>query len=185
MALVRRAYGRLVQVIAGQGETVILLVHQQRFNLKIFRAEGVRQVVPQRVRRAARQVNAQLQPAVQLVHKLAAVAAWGVVYGDGAQGFLTAQPGVADGALLGVNGLLHGCAEELHVPAEVPGSADAARDGADVEVGKIGPGAGGSQGQQCESQRVFIQPGCLFQHRDLLSRQQGGEMCICQNGSQG
>ena len=185
MAFVGRANGRLAQVIAGQGVTVVLLVHQQRFDLQIFRAKRVRQIIPQRVRRAARQVDAQLQPAVQLVHKLTAVAAGGVVNGNGAQGFFTAQPGVADGALLGVNRLLHGRAQELHIATEVPGSADAARNGPDVKVGEIGPRAGGSQRKQCESQRVFVQSRCLFQHRDLLRGQQGGEVRICQNGSKG
>jgi hypothetical protein len=41
------------------------------------------------------------------------------------------------------------------------------------------------QRQQCESQRVFVQSRCLFQHRDLLCRQQGGEMLIRQNRGQG
>ena len=185
MALVGGGNRRLAQVIAGQGETVVLLVHQQGFDLQIFRAKRIRQVIRQRVRRATRQIDAQLQPAVQLVHKLTAVAARSVVNGYGAQGFFTAQPGVADGALLGVHGLLHGCAQELHVAAEVPGAADAARNGPDVEVGEICSRAGGSQRKQCESQRVFVQSRCLFQHRDLLRGQQGGEVRICQNGSKG
>jgi sensor domain CHASE-containing protein len=87
VALVSRTNGRFAQVIAGQGETMILLVHQQRFNVQIFRAEGIRQVIAQRVWRTSRQVDAQLQPAVQLVHKLTAVAARRVVHGDGAQAF--------------------------------------------------------------------------------------------------
>ena len=38
-------------------------------------------------------------------------------------------------------------------------------------------------GQQGESQRVFVQPRCLFKRRDLICRQQGGEMRIRQNRS--
>ena len=83
-----------------------------------------------------------------------------------------------------MNGLLHGCAQELHVSAEVPGSADAARNGANVKVGKIGTCTGGSQRQQCESQRVFVKIRGLFQRGDLLSGEQGGEMLIRQNRGQ-
>ena len=44
---------------------------------------------------------------------------------------------------------------------------------------------GYSQGQQGDSRRVFVQPRCLFKRRDLICRQQGGEMRIRQNRSQG
>ncbi|MNR43817.1 hypothetical protein D3C85_1624840 [compost metagenome] len=92
---------------------------------------------------------------------------------------------MADGALFGVDGLLHGRTQELHVPAEIPGPAHAARNGTNVKMGEIGSGAGGSQRQQCESQRVFVQSRCLFKRRDLLCAQQGGEVRIRQNRSQG
>ena len=137
------------------------------------------------MRRASRQGDTQFKTAVQLIHKLAAVAARGIVDGDGAQGFFAAQPGVTDGALLRVNGLLHGRTEKLHVSAEVPGPAHAARNCAYVKMGKVSAGAGSRQGQQGESQRVFVQPRCLFKRRDLICRQQGGEMRIRQNRSQG
>jgi hypothetical protein len=42
--------------------------------------------------------------------------------------------------------------------------------------------AGGSQRQQCESQRVFVQSRCLFQRRDLLRRQQGGKCASARTG---
>lgn len=92
---------------------------------------------------------------------------------------------VTDGALLRVDGLLHGRTDELHVSAEVPGSAHAARNCAYVKMGKVSAGAGSRKGQQGESQRVFVQPRCLFKGRDLICRQQGGEMRIRQNRSRG
>ncbi|MNP43810.1 hypothetical protein D3C76_1376530 [compost metagenome] len=137
------------------------------------------------MRIAARQVDAQLQTAVKLVHKLTAVAARRVVHGDGLQGFFAAQPGVADGALFGMHGLLHGRPEKLHIAAEVPGAAYAARNGTHVEMGQVGAGAGRRQRQKRKGQRVIIQIGGTFQCGDLLSRQQGGEVCIRQNRGQG
>ena len=78
-----------------------------------------------------------------------------------------------------------GHTKKLHVSAEVPGSAHAARNCAYVEMGKVSAGAGSRQGQQGESQRVFVQPRCLFKGRDLICRQQGGEMRIRQNRGRG
>ena len=71
-------------------------------------------------------------------------------------------------------------------PAKPKAAAKARKDRpCSVCLAKFTPRAGGSQRKQCESQRVFIQSRCLFQHGDLLCRQQGGEMCICQDGSKG
>lgn len=58
----------------------------------------------------------------------------------------------------------------------------AARNGPDVKMGEIGARRR-QPGGSSESQRVFVQSRCLFQHRDLLRGQQGGEVCICQNGA--
>jgi hypothetical protein len=50
------------QGIAADREAVVLLIHQQGFDLQIFRAEGIRQIVLQRMRFATRQMNAQRSP---------------------------------------------------------------------------------------------------------------------------
>ena len=134
---------------------------------------------------ATRQIDAQFQTAVQLIHKLATVTARGVVDGNGFQGMFPAQPGVTDRALLCVDSLLHRRTQELHVPAEIPCATHAARYGTNVEVGKVGSCAGSGQRKQCESQRVFVESRSLFKHRDLLGRKQGGEVLIRQNRSQG
>ena len=126
---------------------MVLFIHQQGFDLQVFRAKGVRQIVLQGMRFATRQMNAQRQSAVQFVHKLTAMAARRVVHRDSAQGGLAAQPGVADGALFRVNGLLHGSAEKLHIAAKVPAAADAAGDSPDVKMRKVGARAGSGKRQ--------------------------------------
>ena len=143
---------------------MILFVHQQRLDVEIFRPKRVRQIVAQRMWFTTGQMNAQIQSAVQFVHKLAAVAARRVVNGDRRETFFSAQPGVADGALFGMNRLLHGRAEEFHVGAEIPRSAHAARNCANVEVRQRRTGAGRRQRQQRECQRVFVQSRCAFKH---------------------
>lgn len=121
------------QGIAAHRAAMVLFIHQQGFDLQVFRTKGVRQIVLQGMRFAARQMNAQRQSAVQFVHKLTAMAARRVVHRNSAQGGLAAQPGVADGALFGVNGLLHGRAEKFHIAAKVPAAAEAAGDRPDVK----------------------------------------------------
>ncbi len=158
----------LCQRIAFERITMILRVHQQGFDIEVFWPERIRQVIFQRVRLTTRQIDTQRQPAVQFIHKLTAVAARRVVNGDGLQGFFAAQPGVADGALFRVHGLLHGRTEELHVATEVPGSAHAAGDSANVKVRQVGTGTGSGQRQERKSERVFVQPRRCFKRRDLL-----------------
>ncbi|CSE95916.1 Uncharacterised protein [Shigella sonnei] len=113
---------------------MILFVHQQRFNLQIFRPKGIRQIVTQRVCLAARQMNTQIQTAVQFIHKLTAVTTRRIVNGDGCKRFFTTQPGVADRALFGMNGLLHCCTNKFHIGTEIPGSAHTARNCANIKI---------------------------------------------------
>ena len=130
-------------------------------------------------------MDAQRQSAVQFVHKLTTVAAGGVVHGNRQQGFFAAQPGMADGALLSVHGLLHGGAEEFHIAAEVPGTADAAGNGADVKVGEVGTRTGRRQRQQSKGQRVFVQPRRALQRSDLICIEQGRKMRVGQHRGDG
>ena len=185
MAAVGCLNGRLRQSVAGQREIMILFIHQQRFNLEVLRTEGIRQIVLQRMRFATRQMNTQDLAAVQLIHKLTTVTAGGVVDGNGIQRLFAAQPRVANGALLGVHGLLHRGAEELHVAAKIPATANAASDGANVKMGEVGARTGRRERQQRKGQRVFIKARCVPQRRDLAGIQQSREVRVDQHRCDG
>ncbi|CCJ98860.1 hypothetical protein BN130_1452 [Cronobacter malonaticus 507] len=112
------------------------------------------------------------------------MAARRVVNGNRRKAGFASHPGVGDGALLGVNRLLHRRAAKLHITAEIEIAAKTTGHRAHIKVRNLRLRAGGGYRQQRKRQRVVIQPALAANVSDLFGAQHRRKMSISNQWSQ-